>query len=97
MLKVEINGKEGITKVEANGVLPELMADVTILLNAMYEGISEKEKQNFKNCIKDLAEKELYAKSNEEIDKLVKEEKNKVKEELKKELKDLLKDLFGDK
>lgn len=94
MLEVKINGNEGIVNVEANGSLPELMADVEIMLNVMYEGISEKEKQNFKYCIKELAEKELYAKTSEEIDKIAKDKKEELKKRLEKELGDLIKGLF---
>lgn len=94
MLEVKINGSKGIVEVKANGSLPELMADVTTMLNVMYEGISEKEKQNFKDCIKELAEKELYTKSNEEIDKIAKDKKEEFKKRLEKELGDLIKGLF---
>ncbi len=94
MLEVKINGNEGIVNVEANGSLPELMADVATMLNVMYEGISEKEKQDFKYCIKELAEKELYAKNDEEIDKIAKDKKEKLKKRLEKELGDLIKGLF---
>jgi predicted RNA-binding protein Jag len=97
MLKVELNGNEGIVKVEACGSLPELMADVTTMLNVMYDGIKEEQKKDFKECVKRLAEEELYAKSKEEMDKLANEQKNKVKEKIKKELEDFLKNLFGDK
>ena len=97
MLKVELNGKEGIVEVEACGSLPELMSDITTVLNIMYDGIKEEQKKDFKECVKTIAEKELYAKTDEEMDKLVKEQKDKVKEKLKKELEDFLKDLFGDK
>ena len=92
MLEVKINGSKGIVEVKANGSLPELMADVTTMLNVMYEGISEK--QNFKDCIKELAEKELYTKSNEEIDKIAKDKKEEFKKRLEKELGDLIKGLF---
>lgn len=70
------------------------MADVTILLNIMYEGINEKEKQEFKHCVKRLADEELYAKTDEEMDKLVKKEKEELKKKLEKELGDLIKGLF---
>lgn len=94
MLEVKINGNEGIVNVEANGSLPELIADVATMLNVMYEGISEKQKQNFKDCIKELAEKELYAKTKEEIDKIAKDKKEELKKILEKELGDLIKGLF---
>ena len=97
MLKFELNKEEGISSVEASGSLPELMADVTTLLNVMYEGISKEQREGFKACIKNLADEELYTKTDEEIDKLVKEQKKSVKQKLKKELEDFLKDLFGDK
>ena len=95
MLKVEINGKEGIVKIEAKGILPELMADVTSLLQTMYEGINENEKEKFKECIKSLAEKEIYTKSEEEIANLVKAKREDFKKKLEKELGDLIKGLFN--
>ena len=97
MLKVELNGKKGIASVEACGSLPELMADITTVLSVMCEGIREEQKEIFKDCVKHLAEEELYTKTNEEISELKKEQENKRKEKLKKELEDFLKNLFGDK
>lgn len=94
MLKVELNGNKGIVKVEANGSLPELMADVTDLLSVMYEGIGEEQKEDFKNYVKHLADEELYAKTNKEMDELVKNKKEKLKKKLEKELGDLIKGLF---
>ena len=95
MLKVELNGNDGIVKVEACGSLPELMADVTTMLNVIYEGIEEEQRQCFKNCVKRLADEELYAKTNKELmDKLVKNKKEELKKRLEKELKEL-KELSG--
>lgn len=94
MLKVELNGNEGIVKVEANGALSELMADVTTMLNVMYEGLKEEQRQDFKYCVKRLADEELYAKTNKEMDELVKNQKEKLKKKLEKELGDLIKGLF---
>lgn len=95
MLKVEINGKEGIQNVVASGNLPELMADITNLLSIMYEGINDDCKQDFKDCVKKLAEEELYTKNEEEIKELAKEEE--LKEKLKQEIKKFLDDLFEEK
>lgn len=97
MLKVELNGNERIVNVKAEGTLPELMADVTTLLNVMYDNVKEEQKEDFKKGIKMLAEEELYTKTSKELDELTKKQKEKVKEKLKKELEDFLKDLFGGK
>ena len=86
MLKVEINGKEGIQNVVASGNLLELMADITNLLSIMYENISDDCKQDFNDCVKKLAEEELYTKNEEEV-----------KEKLKQEIKKFLDDLFEEK
>ena len=94
MLKVEINGKQGKVKVEASGSLPELMSDIAAMLNAMYNGMDDERKKDFKSCIEELVEKELYAKTEEEMDKLIEEKKEKFKK-IDSFFKGL-KDLFGD-
>lgn len=97
MLKVEINGKEGIQNVVASGNLLELMADITNLLSIMYENISDDCKQDFNDCVKKLAEEELYTKNEEEIKELAKKSEEEVKEKLKQEIKKFLDDLFEEK
>ena len=56
--------------------------------------LEEEQRQDFKNCLKRLSDEELYAKTNEEMNKLVKDKKEEFKKILEKELCDLIKGLF---
>lgn len=97
MLKVKINGNKGIVEVECGGSLPELMADVTTVLSCMYEGINKNQKEDFKRCIKHLADDELYTKTQKEVAELNKKKEEEIKEKIKNELEKLINDLFGKK
>lgn len=94
MLKVEINGKKGIVSVQGEGTLSELIVDITALLKGVYKGLSEDCKEEFKKCVKQLAEEELYAKSNEEMNEIIKNQKEEFKKRLEKEFGDFIKGLF---
>ena len=97
MLKVNVNGKEGIIEVEGNGPLCELMADVTSVLRCMYEGVNENQKEEFKDTLKHLVDNEIYLKTEEEMDELTKKQQEEIKVKLKKELEELINGLFGKK
>lgn len=97
MLKVNVNGKEGIIEVEGNGALYELMADITSVLGCIYKNINKDQKEEFKNTLKHLVDNEIYLKTEEEMDELNKKQQEKIKAKLKKELEELINGLFGKK
>ena len=69
MLKYECN--EGKQKIEVQGSLEEVLADLTLLIEAIYNEIKDKRAREFFDyALKKLVEDKLYKKSAEEMDEL---------------------------
>lgn len=95
MLKVDISEEKNIASIKASGSLGELFSDIAILLHVIYNGINKEQKQGFKYCLKKMAEEEIYAKTKEELDELVKSKDEELRKKLKKELDDLIKGVLN--
>ena len=86
MLKAEVNGREGLLSLSVSGDMPSICAEISIILRKIYSGIEgEREKCFFVDCIKNMANDELYTKTKEEFDELTmkirkKHEKSSIKE-----------------
>ena len=94
MLKVELNGEKGIVNVQAEGTLPELMADITTMVSCIYDGLNNDEViKEFRKMFKHLADEELYTKSKEEMHELAENKKKEAFGKAKEEFKDLLKEI----
>ena len=72
MLNVKLD--KGVEKVEIAGNIVEILSDVTALLKIIHDEIGEGEaREFFKKSLKDVANDEIYAKNEEELDKIVEE------------------------
>lgn len=90
---IEFKNNEGKCSIKANGDLSELCADVTVLINEVYNGLEEKElKDLFKYAMTQAVNDGICFKTNEELKEIVKEKKEKIKRFLEKlqDLQDLL-------
>ena len=89
MIKATTN--KGETKLEINGTLVELMADMTALVKGLYDCISKKDEHSgelFKKFIEDNKLNDMIFNTDEE-------ERNMSKEELKKAALELVEELFS--
>ena len=93
MLEAKINGRTGNFDIKAKGEVHEIMADITTLLEEIYNGLNNKDKVDFKRCVLTMAEEELYTLSGEEMQKKTEELERKTKKDLE-ELEELLKKVF---
>lgn len=91
MLEVRIN--KGEIMVSVNGNMSEILSDLTFLIKLIDEKLEGEAKEGFRNGLDHLVNDKIYAKTEKEMDELVKEKKEQFIKKQEEELKDLLKDM----
>ena len=69
MLKIEIDEETGKCEVQVSGSLIEFMTTITGVLHYVYYGLeSVEEKEVFHMVLKDIVDKQIYIKDEDELD-----------------------------
>lgn len=67
MLKIEIDEETGKCEVQVSGSLIDFMADIAVIFQNVYYGLeSVEEKEAFRELLKDIANKQIYIKKDED-------------------------------
>ena len=68
MLECKIDGRKGDVQVNADGNLPEILSNITILLNVVYDGLKgDGAKEAFVYSIEEMARDKIYTKNSDEL------------------------------
>lgn len=94
MLEVRLNKEE--TMVNINGCMSDILSDLTLLCRIIHEKLEGEAKEGFEYGLEFLVNKKIYAKTEKEMDELVKENREQFIKKQEEELKDLLKDMPKD-
>lgn len=69
MLKIEIDEETGKGEIQVSGSLIDVMSNITLALCNLYYGLeSGEEKEAFRKALKDIVDKQIYVKDEDELD-----------------------------
>ena len=88
MLKIEIDEETGKCEVQVSGSLIDFMADIAVIFQNVYYGLeSVEEKEAFRELLKDIANKQIYIKKDEDEDEVIERDRkfNRIIDEMEEE------------
>lgn len=91
MLEVKFNKEE--TMVNISGTMPEILSDLTLLCRIIHKKLEGDAKEMFEYGLETLVKDKVYAKTEKEMDELVKKKKEEFVKKQEEDLKDLPKDV----